>query len=195
MAAVYEDDVIYLRNMTKDDTDLIVKWRNSEEVRSRFIYQALFTRQSHEKWIETMVNTGKVVQMIICLKDGDVPVGSVYIRDIDTTHHKGEYGIFIGEAEARGKGIGTRAAKLMTAYAFWELSLHRLFLRVFADNVRAIRSYEKAGFVREAYLKDDVCINGKYRDIVLMAVLNHEPAAGNEQISDHEPAPDNGENT
>jgi UDP-4-amino-4,6-dideoxy-N-acetyl-beta-L-altrosamine N-acetyltransferase len=181
MAAVYEDDVIYLRNMTKDDTDLIIKWRNSEEVRSRFIYQALFTRQSHEKWIETMVNTGKVVQMIICLKDGDVPVGSVYIRDIDTTHHKGEYGIFIGEAEARGKGIGTRAAKL-TAYAFRELSLHRLFLRVFADNVRAIRSYEKAGFVREAYLKDDVCINGKYRDIVLMAVLNHEPA------------PDNGEN-
>lgn len=77
------------------------------------------------------------------LKDGDVPVGSVYIRDIDTTHHKGEYGIFIGEAEARGKGIGTRAAKLMTAYAFRELSLHRLFLRVFADNVRAIRSYEK----------------------------------------------------
>ncbi len=120
MAAVYEDDVIYLRSMTKDDTDLIIKWRNSDEVRSRFIYQALFTRQSHEKWIETMVNTGKVVQMIICLKDGDVPVGSVYIRDIDTTHHKGEYGIFIGEAEARGKGIGTRAAKLMTAYAFRE---------------------------------------------------------------------------
>ena len=163
MAAVYEDDVIYLRSMTKDDADLIIKWRNSEEVRSRFIYQALFTRQSHERWIETMVNTGKVVQMIICLKDGDVPVGSVYIRDIDTTHHKGEYGIFIGEAEARGKGIGTRAAKLMTAYAFRELSLHRLFLRVFADNVRAIRSYEKAGFVREAYLRDDVCINGEHR--------------------------------
>ncbi len=57
---------------------------------------------------------------------------------------------------------------------------------MFADNVRAIRSYEKAGFVREADLKDDVCINGKYRDIVLMAVLNHEPAPGNEQISDHE---------
>lgn len=39
-----------------------------------------------------------------------------------------------------------------------------------------------------------MCINGKYRDIVLMAVLNHEPAPGNEQISDHEPVPDNGEN-
>ena len=80
MAAVYEDDVIYLRNMTKDDTDLIIKWRNSEEVRSRFIYQALFTRQSHEKWIETMVNTVKVLKMIICLKYGYFTVARVYIR-------------------------------------------------------------------------------------------------------------------
>lgn len=183
MAAVCEDEVIYLRKMTREDTDLIIKWRNSEEVRSRFIYQGLFTRQSHEKWIDTMVDTGKVVQMIICLKDGDIPVGSVYIRDIDTTHHKGEYGIFIGEAQARGKGIGTRAAKLMTAYAFQKLSLHRLFLRVFADNMRAIRSYEKAGFVREAYLKDDVCINGEYRDIVLMAVLDQEHTSVREQVS------------
>ena len=49
--------------------------------------------------------------------------------------------------------------------------LHRLFLRVFADNAQAIASYEKAGFVREAYLKEDVCIDGQFRDIVLMAVL------------------------
>ena len=43
---------------------------------------------------------------------------------------------------------------------------------ILLNNVRAIRSYEKAGFVKEACLKDDVCIQGEYRDIVLMAVLN-----------------------
>ena len=177
MAAVYEDDVIYLRNMTKDDTDLIVKWRNSEEVRSRFIYQALFTRQSHEKWIETMVNTGKVVQMIICLKDGDVPVGSVYIRDIDRHHNKAEYGIFIGEADARGRGVGTAAAKLMLRYCFEEEQLHRVYLRALSENGQAIRSYEKAGFRREGLLRDDVCIEGDYRDIVWMAAVN----SGNDQ--------------
>ncbi len=163
---------IYLRPMTNEDTDNIIKWRNSDAVRSRFIYQELFTRQSHEKWIENMIKPGKVVQMIICEKDGDKPVGSVYIRDIDRTHNKGEYGIFIGEESARGKGYGTKAAKLMIAYAFEELGLHRLFLRVFADNGAAIASYEKAGFKKEAYLKDDVLIDGIYRDIVLMAVIN-----------------------
>jgi len=172
MEKLYSDGNIYLRIMTAEDTDNIVKWRNSDAVRTNFIYQKLFTRQSHEHWIETMVNTGKVVQMIICMCGSDMPVGSVYIRDIDVVHNKGEYGIFIGESSARGHGVGTAAAKLMIQYAFKELKLHRLFLRVFADNAQAMGSYEKAGFVKEAYLKDDVCIDGVYRDIVLMAIIN-----------------------
>ena len=93
--------------MTYDDTDLIVSWRNTDSVRKNFIYQALFTRESHENWIRTKVETGDVVQMIICETGSDRPVGSVYVRDVDLTHHKAEYGIFIGEADARGKGYGT----------------------------------------------------------------------------------------
>lgn len=170
----YEDKQsgIYLRLMTYEDTDAIVSWRNKDAVRKNFIYQALFTRESHENWIRTMVETGKVVQMMICEVATDKPVGSVYIRDIDHTHHKAEYGIFIGEDTARGKGYGTAAAGLMIKYCFEELNLHRLFLRVYADNIQAIRCYEKAGFTKEAHLRDDVCIDGEYRDIVLMGIIN-----------------------
>lgn len=165
---------IYLRPMTCEDTERIVAWRNSDAVRRNFIYQELFTREGHEHWIRTMVETGKVVQMIICEAQGDRPVGSVYLRDIDRQHKKAEYGIFIGDDGARGRGYGTAAARLMIRYAFEEMGLHRLFLRAFADNVRAIRSYEKAGFEREALLRDDVCIDGCYRDIVLMGILNED---------------------
>lgn len=176
MAHKYEDRQagIYLRLMTAEDTERIVAWRNQEDVRKNFIYQKLFTRQSHENWIRTMLDTGRGVQMMICDIDTDVPFGSVYIRDIDRVHHKGEYGIFIGEVMARGRGIGTAAARLMIDYAFDELHLHRLFLRVFADNCQAWRSYEKAGFQREAYLREDVCIDGVYRDMILMAILENE---------------------
>ena len=171
---------IYLRPMTYEDTDLIVAWRNQEEVRRNFIYQALFTRESHQAWIRNMVETGKVVQMMICEADTDTPVGSVYLRDISSQHHKAEYGIFIGGEGARGKGYGTLAARLMIRYAFEELRLHRLFLRAFAENRQAIRSYEKAGFVQEAYLHDDVCIDGVYRDIVLMGIWKREKPDGEE---------------
>lgn len=163
---------IYLRLMTYDDTDRIVTWRNSDAVRKNFIYQALFTRQTHENWIRTHVETGDVVQMIICDLADDKPLGSVYIRDIDRHHNKAEYGIFIGEADARGRGVGTAAAKLMLRYCFEAEQLHRIYLRALSDNGQAIRSYEKAGFHREGLLKDDVCIDGKYRDIVWMAAVN-----------------------
>ena len=165
---------IYTRERTYEDTDLIVAWRNKDSVRKNFIYQALFTRESHENWIRTMIETGKVVQMMICERETGRAVGSVYIRDIEPIHQKAEYGIFIGEDDARGKGYGTAAARLMIKYCFEEMKLHRLFLRVYAENEQAIRSYEKAGFVKEAYLHDDVYVDGRYRDIVLMGIINQQ---------------------
>ena len=108
---------------------------------------------------------------MICEIASGRAVGSVYIRDIDREHNKAEYGIFIGEAEARGRGIGTGAAKLMLRYCFQEEKLHRVYLRALAGNDRAVRSYEKAGFVKEACLKDDVFLNGKYCDIIWMAAI------------------------
>lgn len=163
---------IYLRLMTAEDTDKIVAWRNTDAVRKNFIYQELFTREVHENWVRTQVETGRVVQTIICDIRTDKPLGSVYIRDIDRKHNKAEYGIFIGEPDARERGIGTAAAKLMLKYGFEEEKLHRIYLRVLSDNMQAIGSYENAGFVREGYLKDDVCIDGKYRDIVWMAAIS-----------------------
>jgi len=169
-----EEANIYLRPISYDDTELIVSWRNKDTVRKNFIYQKSFSIEGHISWMSNMVETGKAVQMMICRIDSNTPIGSVYIRDIDSVHMKGEYGIFIGEDNARGQGVGTAAAKLMIAYAFEQLLLHRVYLRAFAENKPAIRSYEKAGFLQEGYLRDDVCIDGIFRDIVWMAIVKKE---------------------
>lgn len=169
-----EGDGIYLRPITMEDTQNIVRWRNSDRVRQNFIYQAEFTAQGHENWMRTRVFTGEVVQFIICLAENDRPVGSVYFRDIDSGDKKAEYGIFIGEEDAAGRGIGTQTARLAVAYAKDVLKLHKLMLRVFADNQAAVRSYEKAGFVQEGYLKDEHFLGGRYRDLILMAVIFKE---------------------
>ena len=168
------DYQIYLRPMAEEDAELIVEWRNKPELKRFFISQTDFTIEGHLNWFRTMKESGRACQMMIIDKKDDKPLGSVDIKDIDHDHHKGEYGIFIGEEAARGRGIGTEAAKLMIQYGFEELGLHRIYLRALAGNAQAIRSYEKAGFEQEGYLKDDVCINGKFVDIVWMAIVNKE---------------------
>lgn len=173
-----EGEDIYLRLMGAEDTDNIIRWRNTDFVRRNFIYQKPFTRQGHENWIKNMIDTGKAVQFIICSKRDGKPVGSVYLRDIDKDHNKAEYGIFIGEKDALGKGYGTQAAKMMIEYAFREKGLHKLMLRVLAENKQARRSYEKAGFVEEGYLKEEVFLEGRYKDVVYMAVINGEDTGG-----------------
>lgn len=165
-------ETIYLRLMTKEDTDSIIKWRNSDRVRKNFIDRNLFTVEGHERWIETMIKPGHAVQFLIVEKSTEKPIGSVYLRDIQKTHRKAEYGIFIGEETAAGKGYGTQAAKLMLQYGFDVLKLHKIYLRALAENKQAIRSYEKAGFQKEGFLRDEVLVDGSFYDLIWMAVIN-----------------------
>ena len=157
--------------ITDADTDLIVKWRNTPSVVQNFIFRQTFTPEMHRSWLATKVATGQVVQYIILDNADGKPVGSVYYRDIDNHNRSAEYGIFIGEESARGKGLGTEAARLFTDFGFAGLHLHRISLRVLAENAAARRSYEKAGFVQEGVFRDMELLDGAYRDVVFMAKL------------------------
>lgn len=169
-----QGETVYLEPIKRKDSELIVNWRNKDFVRKNFLYQELFTIEGHEHWLDTQVNTGKVLQWIIYDKRNQKPIGSVYLRDIHREYEKAEYGIFIGEESALGKGFGTETAKLVVQYAFEQEKLHKVMLRVLAQNERAMKSYEKAGFVQEAYLKDEVKIESHYYDIIFMAQINPE---------------------
>lgn len=165
---------IYIRPITIEDTENIVKWRNSPEVTVNFIYRTQLTAESHLQWMKNKVETGQVAQFIIVEKEGEKPIGSVYLRDIDTVNKKAEFGIFIGENSTRGKGYGTQATKLILDYAFKELDLNKVMLRVFAYNKGAIKCYEKAGFTNEGCFRQDVIIDGVAYDIIFMGILKSE---------------------
>lgn len=112
-----------------------------------------------------------MLQYIILTKENEIPVGSVYYRDIDLCNNSAEYGVFIGEDSARRKGIGSEVAKLFTRYGLAELGLHRISLRVLAGNEAAYRTYEKAGFRKEGVFRDMVFLDGEYKDVIFMSLL------------------------
>lgn len=163
-----DGSAISLRLMEDSDTENIIRWRNKERVRRNFIYQAPFTAKGHREWIRTQIEPGHVVQFIIQEKSTGRDIGSVYLRDIDRGKKCAEYGIFIGEDDAVGKGYGTQAARLALDYAFHTLQLRSVFLRVFAENKAARRSYEKAGFCLLEDRQEDAVVEGRVRKVVFM---------------------------
>jgi RimJ/RimL family protein N-acetyltransferase len=105
-------------------------------------------------------------------------VGTAALSGFDMYARHAEAGISL-VPEARGRGVGTAAMRLLVEFGFLRRNLHRIHLQAIASNAGALRSYEKAGFVVEGRLREHAWVRGRYEDIVLMAILRseHDPLA------------------
>lgn len=162
---------LILRPIEERDTDFIVAARNSDFIRNFFIFRETFTPEMHQRWLKEKVNTGEVVQYIITDEITGESIGSVFFIDIDRNNKRAEFGIFICE-QYTGKGYGTETIKSFIRYGFDILKLHRISLRLLANNEVARNLYLKAGFEVEGVFKDYVRIDNAYRDIIFMSIIN-----------------------
>lgn len=84
-----------------------------------------------------------------------------------------ELSIMMGP-DHQGRGLGSDAVRVALRYAFEELGLHRVSLRVWAFNDRALAVYRRAGFTEEGRLREVAFHAGAWHDHVLMSVLERE---------------------
>lgn len=99
------------------------------------------------------------------------PAGLIHLDHLNRT---AEYFILIGPAEARGKGYGVEATRLVLDHAFLSLGLTSVRLGVFSYNPGAVRAYEKAGFKHAGILRQNKMMGGKLWDTILMDILADE---------------------
>jgi RimJ/RimL family protein N-acetyltransferase len=101
-------------------------------------------------------------------------IGEARLDRVDMQDRRASFAIGILDPQCLGKGIGTEAMRLVLRFAFDQLKLHRVSLRVLAYNHRAIRSYQKCGFVIEGYEREAAWVNGQWHDDVIMGLLDRE---------------------
>lgn len=171
---------VYLRPLELGDLDRTFRWHSDpglyEMLVSPFRY---VSRISEEEWLrKKMQFSNAEIQLAICLKDGNQHIGNIHLRNVDWVSRTAETGVFIGEAENWSKGYGREAMRLILRHAFNDLGLQRVWLTVFADNQRAIRSYEKCGFVVEGTLRKHAFKCGELKDLVYMGINVADPGAG-----------------
>lgn len=162
---------VLLRPLEPGDSDALFRWIND---RDTVVFNAPFrpvARADHERWFEAIRQAPDVRIFAIVERAGPRVVGTCQLLNISAAHRSAELQIRIGEPDARDRGLGTQAVRLLLQHGFTELRLHRIALTVRADNLRAIRAYEKCGFAREGLLRDAAFIEGRYVDLVCMAAL------------------------
>lgn len=165
---------IIIRKINIKDTDNIIKWRNSPAVMNNFIIRKKLTKKQHICWLKNKVKKGLVAQFIAVDKKNNKEFATTYLRDIDKRHKKAEFGIFIGEAEYRGKGYGKIITQLTLDYAFNKLHLNKVYARVLNYNKPSYYMFKHLGFNRDAILRDDVKLKGHYEDVYIMSLLKEE---------------------
>lgn len=80
-------------------------------------------------------------------------IGNCMLYDINTSRGKGELGIMIGDRRFWGKSYGTDAVNTLLKYVFTEMNLKMVYLHTLDWNVRAQKSFEKAGFVPKGKIR------------------------------------------
>lgn len=116
--------------------------------------------------------SGALADLVIVGPD-DAPHGLISLWDRAIPHHAAELSIWLGAAYRNG-GNGTEALRLALGYAFGELGLHKVYLRVLEYNARAIRAYEKVGFRIEGRLRQEMKVQGRWFALLYMGVLADE---------------------
>jgi RimJ/RimL family protein N-acetyltransferase len=125
-----------------------------------------------------LAKTGTAYRFEIHANEDGALLGICGLENVDSLHRHGDAGIFIAPPERWSKGFGADALRTLLVVAFAELGLHRVSIGVFGENARARELYERLGFTevgrdREAYL-----LEGEYRDLVRLDILDREWVAG-----------------
>jgi len=163
---------VYLSPISLEDAEPYAQWLNDMET-SRFLTlsQTQITLHGEREALQTL---SKAHTYAIVEKGTDRLLGNCGLLDIEESNRSAEVGIFIGPPEARGKGYGTEALRLLCDYAFNALNLRSLMLRVYDYNERAIASYRRIGFRELGRRRKARYYGGAYHDVVLMDLLAEE---------------------
>jgi RimJ/RimL family protein N-acetyltransferase len=165
---------IRLSPIRAKDAPALFRWIND---RALVVFNAGFHpvhASQHAAWMRSVAGRPDLVVFAIRRKRGDALIGVCQLHSISAVHRSAELQIRIGEAASRGRGYGVEAVRLLLEFAFRDLNLHRVWLRVFGTNRRALKTYAAAGFAREGLMRDAAFIDGRYVDVVIMGVTRRD---------------------
>lgn len=165
---------VTLRPPVPGDASLRFALGNSPELHRMFGGDPKQTRPLTEDaaaaWVQSLAS--QRYAWVIAVDDH--LLGSIRLHSLNLADRRASLAIGILDESRLGAGYGTEAMRVLAKFAFEDLNLHRLSLRVLDFNGRAIAAYKKVGFVEEGRERQSALIDGKWHDDILMGLLADE---------------------
>ena len=155
-----------LRELTAQYLQLVLDWRNKDNIRLNMINPSKISWEDHCNWFTGLQTRQDRQVMVFCINDK--PVGIVSFVDI--TEDSCSWGFYIGEENVH-KGAGLLLGYYGIEYAFNNYAINKIESQVIDFNEASIAFHKKLFFVQigvaeKALYRDDIC-----RDMVLFELL------------------------
>lgn len=162
---LHGEGIVVRKFDAEEDLPLFDRWLS--ELSGRYFLLSRITTERQD--IREVAASDSSVLGIITLPDS-TPIGSVAFLDHDLVHRKAELRKMIGDPEHRRKGFATKASALWINYGIRTLGLKKIYVNTLNANVGNIKLNEELGFKIEGILRNEVFIDGSYRDVLRMSL-------------------------
>ncbi|MCU7496482.1 MAG: GNAT family N-acetyltransferase [Ignavibacteria bacterium] len=169
-----EGEKIYLRPVQEKDLELVEYGKNNTDVRETLFLFAPMTQEQVRAEMNAWSGSKEIMFFTICSQADDEPVGQTAFVRIDYVSRAAVFYLAIYDPEFWSKGFGGEATSLMLRYAFEILNMNRIQLHVCCENPKAVKAYEKAGYVIEGTLRQAMYHFNRYIDFYVMSILREE---------------------
>lgn len=165
-----------LRQLKEKDAEGMLEWMHDPEIQKNFRFETdnrkLKDVIDFIQKAEIRPINGKSIHYAI-VDEQDEYLGTISLKNIDLESRNAEYAISLRK-KAQGKGIASRATKEILNLAFNCFHLERVYLNVLSGNEKAIRLYEKCGFVYEGEFRKHLFLKGEYKTLKWYSMLKEE---------------------
>lgn len=165
-----------LRRLEEKDAEGMLEWMHDLEISRQFRDDMLSkTKKDVLEFIRQADIVPRNVKNLHYAVAGekDEYLGTISLKAINWQDRNAEYAISLRRI-AHGKGVGYTATEEILDIAFNELGLERIYLNVLSENVRAIRLYEKCGFILEGEFRKHLRLREQYRNLRWYGMLREE---------------------
>lgn len=168
---------VLLRNFRTDDWTAVQAYAQLAEV-SQYAPWGPNTQQDSKSYIELSLELGATLSrhafnLAIELRGDGRLIGGCDLKIVSMPFRRGQIGYAL-HPEHWGRGLATEAARLLLAYGFRDLGLHRIEATCDPRNLASARVLEKAGLIAEGTRRQDVLVRGEWRDSLLFSVLEDQ---------------------